>query len=68
MILTFSQICGILLRSILWLKISVRAPMATGPMCFKCQQEMASGPVDPVDLVLSITALVMLRWKEKEAR
>ena len=34
--------------------------MATGPRCFKCRYDMPSGPVDPVDLVLSITALVML--------
>ena len=37
--------------------------MATGPRCFKCRYDMPSGPVDPVDFVLSITVLIMLGVK-----
>ena len=37
--------------------------MAAGPRCFRCRYDTPSGPVDPVDFVLSITVLVMLGGK-----
>ena len=40
--------------------MSVRAPTATGPRCFRCWLEMSSGPVDPVDLTESITFWVIV--------
>ena len=37
MILSFFQMYGMLLWSIVWLKMSVKAPMASGPRCFMCR-------------------------------
>ena len=36
-ILPFFHMFETLLCTIVWLKMSVRAPMATGPRCFKCR-------------------------------
>ena len=60
----FFQIFGILLCAIVWLKMSVKPPIATGPRCFKCRKDIPSEIVDTaVDLVLSIAALVTLGLK-----
>ena len=37
MVLPFFQMCLIFLFTIVWLKMSMRAPMATCPICFKCR-------------------------------
>ena len=44
-------------------KISVRAPMATGPSCFRCLYEKPSGPTEEVGFVCSIPCFVMLGVK-----
>ena len=36
------------------LEMSVRAPMATGPSCFRCLYEIPSGPTEEVGFVCSI--------------
>ena len=41
-------------------QMSVRVQMATSPRYFKCRYDMPSALVDPFDLVLPITVLVML--------
>ena len=43
--------------------MSVTAPMATGPICFRCLYEMPSGPTEEVGFVCSIACLVMLGVK-----
>ena len=60
MIFPFLHMCGMLLWTIVWLNMYVRAPMATRPRCFNCRSDMPSGPVDPFCPVLSITVFVML--------
>ena len=56
---------GIVFCRIHRLKMSVRAPMATGPSCFRYRYEMSSGPTEEVDLVCSIAFFVMLGVKRE---
>ena len=44
-------------------KLSIRAPMATGPNCFRCLYEIPSGPTDEVGIVCSVAFFVMLGLK-----
>ena len=56
-----------MLRTVLYridrLDMSVRAPMATGPSCFRCLYEMPSEPKEEVGFVCSIACFVMLGVK-----
>ena len=45
------QMLGMVLCSIEWLKMFVKALTATGSRCFKCLYVMPSGPAVEVDLV-----------------
>ena len=54
---------GMVLYWIDRLKMSVRAPMATGLSCFRCLYEIPSGPTEEVGFVCSIACLVMLGVK-----
>ena len=55
--------CLVMLCWIDRLNMSARAPMATGPSCFRCLYEMPSGPTEEVGFVCSIACLVMLGVK-----
>ena len=58
---------GMVLYWIDRLNMSVRAPMATGPSCFRCLYEMPSGPTEEVGFVYSIACLVILGVKDSRS-